>query len=101
MKKTLILNASVEFILSTERFEEPLIKFPSESLNPSKSFLKCFFIFTSCPYSFLYIFFNFYLFPGIFEFWRLATVIFKFTVLYNNIYKKKHAYQSKRSYYKQ
>ena len=40
------------------------------------------------PYSLSY-FFYFYLFPGILEFWCLVTVIFKFSVLYNNIYKKK------------
>ena len=33
--------------------------------------------------------FYFSLFPGILEFWCLVTVIFKFTVLYNNIYRKK------------
>ena len=62
-------------------------KFPS--LNPSRSFLKCFIIFTSYPYSLLY-FFYFYLFPGILEFWCLATVTFKFTVLCNNIGGKKN-----------
>ena len=31
-------------------------KFPSESLNPSRSFFKCFIIFTSYPYSLLYFF---------------------------------------------
>ena len=35
------------------------------------------------------IFFYFYLFPGILEFWCLATVTFKFTLLKNNIYRKK------------
>ena len=35
------------------------------------------------------IFFYFYLFPGILEFWCLVTVTFKFIVLYNNIYRKK------------
>ena len=65
-----------------------LSKFPSKSLNPSKSFLKCFIIFTFYPYSLLYIYI-FYLFRGILEFWCLATVTFKFTVLYNNIYRKK------------
>ena len=70
-------------------------KFPSESLNPSRSFLKCFIIFTSYPYSllyfllFLFLFLFFLFFPGILEFWCLATAIFKFTVLYNNIYRKK------------
>ena len=59
-------------------------KFPSESLNPSRSFLKCFIIFISYPYS-LYFFYS-YLFPDILEFWCLVTVTFKFTVLYNNIY---------------
>ena len=58
-------------------------KFPSESLNLSRSFLKCFIIFTY--YLILYLFY-FYLFPGILEFWCLVTVTFKFTVLYNNIY---------------
>ena len=42
----------------------------------------------SLSYSVLY-FFYFYLFPTILEFWCLATVAFKFTVLYNNIYRKK------------
>ena len=32
-------------------------KFPSESLNPSRRFSKCFIIFTSYPYSLLFIFF--------------------------------------------
>ena len=63
-------------------------KFPSESLNPSRSFFKCFIICTSYPYSLLY-FFNFYLFPGILEFWYLATLTLKFTLLFNNIYRKK------------
>ena len=63
-------------------------KFPSESLNPSRSFLKAFVIFTSYPYSVLH-FFYLYLFPGILEFWCLVTVTFKFTVLHNNIYRKK------------
>ena len=40
--------------------------------------------FTSCPYSLLYYFLR-----GILEFWCLATVKFKFTVFYNNIYRKK------------
>ena len=35
------------------------------------------------------IFFLFLSFPGILEFWCLATVTFKFTVLYNNIYREK------------
>ena len=63
-------------------------KFPLESLNPSRRFLKCFIIFTSYPCSLSY-FFYFYLFPGILEFWCLVTVTFKFTVLYNKIYRKK------------
>ena len=63
-------------------------KFPSESLNPSGSFLKCVIIFTCYPYSLLYVFY-FYLFPVILEFWCLATLTFKFTVFYNNIYRKK------------
>ena len=65
-------------------------KLPLESLNPSRSFLKCFIISTSylLPYSLIYIFY-FYLLPGILEFWYLVTVTFKFTVLYNNIYRKK------------
>ena len=65
-------------------------KFPLESLNPSRSFLKSFVIFTSylLPYSLIY-FFYFYLFPSILEFWCLVTVTFKSTVLYNNIYRKK------------
>ena len=65
-------------------------KFPSESLNPSRSFLKCFIIFTSYPYSLLY-FFYFYLFPGILEFWCLATVTFKVTVVVQK-YRKKYVY---------
>ena len=35
-------------------------------------------------------FFYFYLFPDILEFWCLVTVTFKFTVLYNNIFRKKN-----------
>ena len=65
-------------------------KFPSESLNPSRSFLKCFIIFTSYPCSLLYIFLFFFiprhfriLVPDDCDFY------FKFTVLYNNIYRKK------------
>ena len=70
-------------------------KFPPESLNPSRSFLKCFIVFTSYPYFlsyifvFVFVFCFFYLFQGILEFWCLATVTFKFTVFYNNIYRKK------------
>ena len=60
-------------------------KFPSESLNPSRSSLKCFIIFTS--HLILSYVFYFYLFPGLLEFWCLAAVTFKFTVLYNNIYR--------------
>ena len=63
-------------------------KFPSESLNPSRSFAKCFIIFTSYAYSLLNLF-HFYLLPGILEFWCLETVTFTFIVLYNNIYRKK------------
>ena len=37
---------------------------------------------------FLY-FCYFYLFPDILEFWCLVTVTFTFTLLYNNIYRKK------------
>ena len=36
------------------------------------------------------IFFYFYLFLGVLEFCYLATVTFKFTVLYNNLYRKKN-----------
>ena len=61
-------------------------KFTSESLNPSRRFLKCFIIFTSYPYSLLHFFLI--LIPSILEFWCLATVTFKFAVLYNNIEKK-------------
>ena len=61
-------------------------KFPSKSLNPSKRFLKCFIIFTFyLILSYIFLF----LFPGILKFWCLATVTFKFTVLYNDIYRKK------------
>ena len=39
-KNTPILSATIEYILSTERFEEPLFrKFLMESLNPSRSLL--------------------------------------------------------------
>ena len=62
-------------------------KFPWVPVNPSWSFLKCFIIFTS--YLILLYFFYSYLFPGILEFWHLATKTFKFIVLYNNIYRKK------------
>ena len=59
-------------------------KFPLESLN---SFFKFFISFTS--YLFSYTFFIYYfLFPGILEFWCLVIVTVKFTVLYDNIYKK-------------
>ena len=64
-------------------------KFPSESLNPSRSFLKCFIIFTFTSYLTLLYVFYFYLLPGILEFWCLLTVTFKFAVLYNNTYRKK------------
>ena len=68
-------------------------KVPSESLNPSRSFLKCFFLYLLLlPILFSYIFFYFYLFPGILEFWCLVTVTFKFTVLYNNICRRKKKY---------
>ena len=59
-------------------------KFSSESLNPSRSFLKCFILFTSYLISFFLL-----LFLGTLEFWCLVTVTFKFNVLYNNIYRKK------------
>ena len=52
-------------------------KFPSESLNPSRSFLKYFIIFTYYPY-FLSFFFFFFI-PRYFRI--LVTVTFKFTVL--------------------
>ena len=50
--------------------------------------------FVSSCYEFIlsYISFYFYLFPGILEFWYLATVTFNFTVLHNNIYRKKIIY---------
>ena len=61
-------------------------KFPLESLNPSRSFLECVIIFTS------YFLPHFCLFPGILEFWCLVTATFKFSVLYNSIYRKKNTY---------
>ena len=73
-------------------------KFPSESLNLSRSFLKCFIIFT---YYLIFFLFDFYLFSGILEFWCLVTVTFKFTVLYNNIYIKKYPANSTSCSFKQ
>ena len=61
-------------------------EFSLEPLNPFRRFLKCFIIFTF--YSILYLFY-FCLVPGILELWCLVTATFKFTVFYNNIYKKK------------
>ena len=48
-KNTRILNAAIEYILSTERFEESLIYYISiGNVNPSRFFFfKCFIIFTS------------------------------------------------------
>ena len=60
-------------------------KFPSEPLNPSKIFLKCFIIVTSYLIL-IYIFYS-YLSPGILKFWCLVTMVFKFPELYGNIYK--------------
>ena len=45
-KKTLILNATIEYILLTERCEEPLIQYIFAAII--KYLLKCFIIFT--PY---------------------------------------------------
>ena len=88
-KKTyafLTQQLNIFYLLKDSR--SPLFsRFPSESLNPSRSFLECFTIYTSYPYSLSY-FFYFHLFPGILEFWCLVTVTFKFTLLYNNIYRK-------------
>ena len=87
-KNTLILNATTKYILSTKRFEDPLIYWLSlKSLNPSRTFLKYFIIFTSYPI--LWYFFSFLFILGILEYWCLVTVTFKFTVLYNNNYRKK------------
>ena len=61
-------------------------EFSLEPLNPFRRFLKCFIIFTF--YFILYLFY-FCLVPGILELWCLVTATFKFTVFYNNIYKKK------------
>ena len=52
-------------------------KFPLELLNPSRSFLKFYIIFTFTSYFTLLYFLYFYLFPGILEFgawwlWRLS-----------------------------
>ena len=40
-------------------------------------------------YVYIYIYY-FCFFPDILEFWCLVTVTFRFTVLYNNIYRKKN-----------
>ena len=68
-------------------------KFPSESLNPSRSVLKCFIIFTFTSYDILLYFVYFDLFPGIgileFGAWwlwilsLLCCITCMFTVLYN------------------
>ena len=43
------------------------------------------------PTLFCYIYISYFcLFPGSLEFWCLVTVTFRFTVLYNNIYRKKN-----------
>ena len=63
-------------------------KFPLESLNSFRSFFKLLIIFTS--YLFSQIFLFIILVPSTLEFWCLVTVNFKFTVLYNNIYRKKN-----------
>ena len=69
--------------------------FPTESLNLFRSFLKRFIIFNfTCSLILLY-FFYFYLFPGILKCWCLVTVTFKFTVLYNNICRKKRFIRNK------
>ena len=59
----------------------------SKLLNPSRNFLKCFIILTFTYCLILLYFLN--LFADILEFWCLVTMAFKFTVLYNNIYRKK------------
>ena len=58
------------------------------NLNPSRSFFLnvLLYLLHVLILSDIYIF---YLFPGILEFWCLVTVTFKFTVLHNNIYRKK------------
>ena len=62
-KNTLIRNATIEYILLTERFEEPLIysEFPSESLNTFRSFLQYFIyiFYIYLPILISYIFFIF------------------------------------------
>ena len=50
-----------------------------------------YYIYFLCLFSL--IFFYLYLFPRILEFWSLMTVTFKFTVLYNNIYRKTGLFQ--------
>ena len=75
------------FFVSTKRETRDKIelrKFPSELLNPSRSFLKCFIIFI---FYLILLYFYFFLLPGILELWCLG--YFKFTVTYNNIYRKK------------
>ena len=62
-------------------------KFPSKSLNPSKRFLKCFIIFTF--YLILSYIFLFLFIPRHFKILVPGNFDFKFTVLYNDVYRKK------------
>ena len=50
-----------------------------------------YYIYFLCLFSL--IFFYLYLFPRILQFWSLVIVTFKFTVLHNNIYRKKGLFQ--------
>ena len=78
------------FFVSTKRETRDKIelrKFLLELLNPSRSFLKCLLYLISILFSYIYIYF--FLFPGILELWCLGDCYFKFTVTYNNIYRKK------------
>ena len=52
-----------------------------------------YYIYFLYPTLFFYIFSYFYLFSGTLEFWCLVTVTFNFSVLYNNIYRKKKRFQ--------
>ena len=76
-KKTFLTQQLNIFYLLKDSKSLLFSKFPSESLNPSRSFLKCFIIFTSYPYTLSY-------------FLYLVSATFKFTVLYNNFYRKKN-----------
>ena len=88
-KKHAFLTQQLKIFYLLKDLRSPLFgKFPSEIyILPEVFFFNVLLCFL--PIFILSHFFYFFLFPSILEFWCLVTVTFKFTVLYNNIYRKK------------